>query len=118
MGLVINSPQGAPKIDTNVKKELINEFQGASSKNQFMNEMIEIKQKPSESVWEVDQKFKRQEGKLKYPIIDIQHRHLFINSLLPHLKYPLRNFFSKLRLRPCKQPCNWRKISINIQIQL
>jgi hypothetical protein len=29
-----------------------------------MNEMIEIKQKPGESVWEVDQKFKRLKCKL------------------------------------------------------
>jgi hypothetical protein len=29
-------------------------------------------------------------GKLKYAIIDMQHRHLFVNFLLPHLKYPLR----------------------------
>jgi hypothetical protein len=55
-----------------------------------MNEMIEIKQKPGESVWEVDQKFKRLKGKLKYPITDMYHRHLFVNSLLAHLKYPLR----------------------------
>jgi hypothetical protein len=55
-----------------------------------MNEMIEIKQKPGESVWEIDQKFKRLKGKLKYPITDMQHRKLFINSLFPHFKYPLR----------------------------
>jgi hypothetical protein len=55
-----------------------------------MNEMIEIKQNLGESVWEIDQKFKRLKGKLKYPITDMQHRKLFINSLLPHFKYPLR----------------------------
>jgi hypothetical protein len=38
----------------------------------------------------VDQKFKRIKGKLKYTITDTQHRHLFVNSLFPHLKYPLR----------------------------
>jgi succinate dehydrogenase/fumarate reductase-like Fe-S protein len=27
---------------------------------------------------------------MKYAITDMQHRHLFMNSLLPHLKYPLR----------------------------
>jgi hypothetical protein len=27
---------------------------------------------------------------LKYAITDMQHRNLFVNSLLPHLKYPLR----------------------------
>jgi hypothetical protein len=55
-----------------------------------MNEMIEIRQKPRESVWEIDQIFKRLKGKLKYVITDMQHRHVFINSMLPHLKYPLQ----------------------------
>jgi hypothetical protein len=36
-----------------------------------MNEMIEFKKKPGESVWEVDQRFKRLEGKLKYPITNM-----------------------------------------------
>jgi hypothetical protein len=34
-----------------------------------MNEMIEIKQKPGELVWEVDQKLKRIKDNLKYLII-------------------------------------------------
>jgi hypothetical protein len=55
-----------------------------------MKEMIEIRQKPGESVWEIEQRFKRLKGKLTYEITDMQHRHLFVNSLLPHLKYPLR----------------------------
>jgi hypothetical protein len=55
-----------------------------------MNEMIEIKQNPGESFWQIDQKFKRLKGKLKYPITYMLHIHLFVNSLLPHLKYPLR----------------------------
>ena len=55
-----------------------------------MNEMIEIRKKPSESIWEIDQRFKCLKGKLKYAITDMQDRNLFVNSLLPHLKYPLR----------------------------
>jgi hypothetical protein len=59
-----------------------------------MNEMIEIrkkkKKKIGEYVWEIDQRFKHLKGKLKYAITDMQHRHLFVNSLLPHLKYSLR----------------------------
>jgi hypothetical protein len=31
-----------------------------------MNEMIEIRQKPGESVWDIDQRFKRLNGNLKY----------------------------------------------------
>jgi hypothetical protein len=90
MGLVTNNPMGTPTTVAEVKRQLINEFQKPSSEDQFMNEMIEIKQKIGESVWEVDQKFKRLKGKLKYTIIDTQHRNLFVNSLFPHLKYPLR----------------------------
>ena len=55
-----------------------------------MNEMIEIENKLGESVWEIDQWFKWLNGKLKYEITNILHRNLFVNSLLPHLKYPLR----------------------------
>jgi hypothetical protein len=55
-----------------------------------MNEMIEITQKLGEFVWENDYRLKRMKGKLKYVMTDMQHRHLFLNSMLPHLKYPLR----------------------------
>jgi hypothetical protein len=55
-----------------------------------MNEMIKIRQKPGDSFWEIDQRFKHLKGKLKYSITDMQHSQLFVNSLLPHLKYPLR----------------------------
>jgi hypothetical protein len=52
--------------------------------------MIEIRQKPGESVWEIDQRFNQLKGNLKYLMTYMQHIHLFINSLLPHLKYTLR----------------------------
>jgi hypothetical protein len=55
-----------------------------------MNEMIEIRNKLGESVWDIDHRFKRLKGKIKYVMKNMQHRHLLVNSLLPHLKYPLR----------------------------
>jgi hypothetical protein len=55
-----------------------------------MNEMIEIRKKPGESVCEIDQRFKRLKGNMKYLMKNMQQKHLFVNSLLPHLKYPLR----------------------------
>ena len=55
-----------------------------------MNEMIEIRQKLGQSIWEIEQRFKQLKGKLKYVMKNMQHRHLFVDSLLPHLKYPLR----------------------------
>jgi hypothetical protein len=90
MSLDVNSPLGVIRTIVDVKKLLINEFQKPRSEDQYMNEMIEIKQKPSEYVWEIDNRFKCLKGKLKYSMNDMQHRHLFVNSLLPHLKYPLR----------------------------
>jgi hypothetical protein len=39
---------------------------------------------------EIDHRFNWLKGKLKYVMNDMQHKHLFLNSLLPHLKYPLR----------------------------
>jgi hypothetical protein len=50
MSLAINSPQGAHTTITDVKKELINEFQRPILEDQYMNEMIEIKQKSGDSV--------------------------------------------------------------------
>jgi hypothetical protein len=90
MSLATNNPPGTTRTIADIKKLLINEFQKPSSEDQYMNEMIEIRQKLGESVWEIDQRFKRLKGKLKYLMTDMQHRHLFVNSLLPHLKYPLR----------------------------
>jgi hypothetical protein len=85
---VINAP-GMTRTLTDIKKLLINDFQKSSSEDQYMNEMIEIRQKPGESVWEIDQRFKRLKGKLRYAMNNMQCRNLFVNSLLPHLKYPL-----------------------------
>jgi DNA repair exonuclease SbcCD ATPase subunit len=90
MSLDTNSVPGTTRTLDDIKKLLINEFQNLSSKDQYMNEMIEIQQKPRESVWKIDQRFKRLKGKLKYLMTDMQHRRLFFNSLLPHLKYLLQ----------------------------
>jgi hypothetical protein len=86
----MNSAPGMTRKLVDIKKLLINEFQKPSSEDQYMNEIIEIRQKLGEFVWEIDQRFKLLKGKLKYLMIDMQQRHMFVNSLLPHLKYPLR----------------------------
>jgi hypothetical protein len=46
MSLAANSPLGTTKTIGDIKKLLINEFQKPSSEDQYMNEMIEIRQKP------------------------------------------------------------------------
>ena len=45
MSLVANSPPGTTRMIGDIKNLLINEFQKPSSEDQYMNEMIEIKQK-------------------------------------------------------------------------
>jgi hypothetical protein len=50
VSLVVNSPPGTTRTIVDAKKLLINEFQKPSSEDQYMNEMIEIRQKPGESV--------------------------------------------------------------------
>jgi hypothetical protein len=90
ISLATKNPPGTTITIANIKKLLINEFQKPSSEDQYMNEMIEIRQKPGESIWNIDQIFKQLKGKLKYLMIDIQQRHLFVNSLLPHLKHIVR----------------------------
>jgi hypothetical protein len=50
MSLATNNPPGTTIMIADIKKLLINEFQKPSSEDQYMNEMIEIRQKPGESV--------------------------------------------------------------------
>ena len=69
---------------------MVNEFQKPSSEEQYMNELVEIRKKPGDYVWDIDHRFKHLKGKLKYAITNMQHMHLFVNSMLPHLKYLLR----------------------------
>jgi hypothetical protein len=77
MSLATNSPLGTTKTIREIKKLLRNEFQKPSSEDQYINEMIEIKNKLGESVWYIDQRFKRLKGKIKYVMTDMQHRHIF-----------------------------------------
>jgi hypothetical protein len=58
MILAANSPPRTTRMTGDIKKLLINEFQKPSSKDKYMNEMIEIRQKPGEYVWDIDQIFK------------------------------------------------------------
>jgi hypothetical protein len=58
MSLAINSPPGTTQTIADVKKLLINEFQKPDLEYQYMNGMIEIRQKPGEFVWEIYYRFK------------------------------------------------------------
>jgi hypothetical protein len=65
MSLATNNPPGTTRTIADIKKLLINEFHKPSLEDQYMNEMIEIRQKPGESVWDIDQIFKRLKGKVE-----------------------------------------------------
>jgi hypothetical protein len=71
MSVDTNSSPGMTRTLTDIKKLLINEFQEPNSEDQYMNEMIKIRQKLRESVWEIDQRFKLLKGKLKYLMIEM-----------------------------------------------
>jgi hypothetical protein len=71
MSLDMNNVPETTRTLEKIKKLLINEFRKLSSEDQYMNEMIEIRKKPGESVWEIDQRFKRLKGKLKYLMTDM-----------------------------------------------
>jgi hypothetical protein len=54
MRLAANSPPRTTKKIVDIKKLLINEFQKSTLEDQYMNEMIHIKQKLGESMWDID----------------------------------------------------------------
>jgi hypothetical protein len=58
MSLDANTAPGMTRTLTDIKKLFINEFQKLSSEDQYMNEMIELRQKLREFVWDIDQRFK------------------------------------------------------------
>jgi hypothetical protein len=58
MILDTNKAPGMTRTLEDIKKLLINDFHKPSSEDQYMNEMIEIRQKPGEFAWEIDHRFK------------------------------------------------------------
>jgi hypothetical protein len=58
MSLATNSPPRETRTIVDIKKLLISEFQKLSSEDHYMNEMIVIRHKSGEYVWEIDQRFK------------------------------------------------------------
>jgi hypothetical protein len=58
MSLVVNNPPGTNKMIGDINKLSINEFHKLISNDQYMNNMMEIRQKPGEFVWEINERFK------------------------------------------------------------
>ena len=72
-----------------VKAALIAEFKKPKSESQCIIELKEIKQKPTESVWEFDQKFKTLLDQVSFDIDAEQHKEWFITALLTHIRLSL-----------------------------
>ena len=72
-----------------IKTTLNQQFKKPKSYSQIVNKLKDIKQGPSESVWEADQRLKKaiREGGFKYD--DKQHTEWFIDMLLPYLQIPM-----------------------------
>jgi hypothetical protein len=78
-----------PKTLSEIKAALIAEFKKPNSESQCITELKEIKQRPTESVWEFDQKFKTLLDQVSFVIAPYQHKEWFIAALLPHIRLPL-----------------------------
>jgi hypothetical protein len=61
-----------------IKTALVQEFKKPKSESQCITELKEIKQKPTELVWEFDQKFKSLLDHLSFDIGPQQHKEWFI----------------------------------------
>ena len=72
-----------------VKAAMIVEFKKRKSVSQCITELKDIKQRPNESMWEFDQKFKTLLSQVSFDIDTQQDREWFIAAPLPHVRLPL-----------------------------
>ena len=68
---------------------MIKEFKKPKSESQCIIELKDIKQLPTESVWDFDQKFKALIDQVSFEFAPEQHKEWFIAALLPHIRLPL-----------------------------
>ena len=78
-----------PKTLSQVKNAMIKEFKKPKSESQCITELKDIKQLPSESVWDFDHKFKALIDQVSFEFVPEQHKEWFIVALLPHIRLPL-----------------------------
>ena len=68
---------------------MIKEFKKPKSESQCIIELKDIKQLPTELVWDFDQKFKALIDQVSFEFAPEQHKEWFIVALLPHIRLPL-----------------------------
>jgi hypothetical protein len=78
-------PVGQTRSLTEIKRDLLREFQKPKLESQCITEIKEIKQQTGETIWDYDQWFKILLDRLTFQIQDVQHREWFIAGLLPHI---------------------------------
>ena len=78
-----------PTTLNGIQVGLIAEFREPNSKSQCITEIKEIKQLPTESVWDFDQRFKTLMAKVSFQMSYVQQKECFIVALLPHIQTPL-----------------------------
>ena len=72
-----------------VRNAIIKEFRKPKSESQCITELKDIKQLPTETVWDFDQKFKALIDQVSFALPPEKHKEWFITALLPHIRIPL-----------------------------
>ena len=72
-----------------IEKGLIYEFRKPKSMSQCITKLKEIKQFPTESVWDFDQRLKNLMAKVSFLMSYVQHKEWFIAVMLLHIHIPL-----------------------------
>ena len=72
-----------------IRRAMISKFRKPQSESQCITNIKDIKQAPTEIVWDFDQRFKTMMAKASFQMSDVQHKEWFISALLPHIRGPL-----------------------------
>jgi hypothetical protein len=72
-----------------VRTAMIKEFKKPKSESQCIAELKDIKQLPTETVWDFDQRFKTLIDQVSFELAPQQHKEWFIAAMLPHIRLPL-----------------------------
>ena len=72
-----------------VRTAMIKEFKKPKSESQCITELKDIKQLPTETVWDFDQRFKTLIDQVSFELAPEQHKEWFIIAMLPHIRLPL-----------------------------
>ena len=81
-----------PKTLNEIWLGLIDEFINPKYESQCITKIKEIKQLPTESVWDFQKKVKTLMAKVSFQMSDLQHKEWFMSTLLPHIQTLLMQY--------------------------